>query len=485
MGTTQHTAQPEAAGAKPVSLPARKTPAKPPRPAAPVPAANRPSLFKAWRIISRNPIEVFTEDAYNAPCFAAGWARNGVMFINDPDAIERVLIVNPGNYRKSLQQQRRLKPALGEGLLTAEGETWRLGRRLAAPLFTPKAVMQVFDDMAAAAEAMLDRWHRDITPGESFDVAPEFHRLTYDIVSRTVFSGALDADRALVHENMALYFDTIGRVDLATFLNLPMWVPTLSHFRARPAIAVFRDVVRHAFAGRKHSSDAQTHASDLLTRLIAARDAESGLAMSDDEVMDNVLTFLAAGHETTANALVWITYLLALFPAADDAMAGEMDQHLNGDRPKREDLETLAFTRAVVEEALRLYPPAPFIGREAIEADLLCGQHVERGRQILISPWLIHRHRALWERPDDFMPERFLGGARAAIPRAAYLPFGLGPRICVGQAFALQEIMTALSIIIPHYRFQLADRGAVRPLARITLRTEHGLPVKLQPRRSP
>jgi cytochrome P450 len=445
-----------------------------PRPAAPWPRAGRPGLLATIRALRTNPITAFPEEAYQAPILEIGRLRKLVL-VNDPDEIEHVLVGNAANYRKSLQQQRRLRPALGDGLLTAEGPEWQGARRIAAPLFNPAAVALLSDDMLEAAAVMRDRWLDRFQAERPLDLAAEFQRLTYEIVSRTVFSGALDADRASVHANMAIYFDTFGRIDLASLINLPAWVPTPAALRARPALAVFRSIVDRIVAQRV--ADPAREASDLLDRLMRSPVPPTGRLMTPVAVADNVLTFLAAGHETTGNALAWILYLLALFPDTEAEVTEELRSVL-GDRPSSvEGFDKLVFTRAVVNEALRLYPPAPFMGREALDSDDLAGYRVEKGTQVVISPWIVHRHRKLWDAPDDFRPERFMPPHDRDIPRGAFIPFGLGPRICIGRGFAIQEMLGVLATLLPVFRFRLVDSQSVMPHARITLRPEGGMPM--------
>jgi cytochrome P450 len=450
------------------------------RPAAPVPLPRPLSLFGAWRAVRDNPLSVFTADAYKVPIFFLGRVFRGIAFVNDPEAIERVLVVNAGNYKKSSQQQRRIKPALGEGLLTAEGETWRSSRRIAAPLFSPKSVTGLFDDMRDVTLAMVERWQPSVGGSASLDLASEFQRLTYEIVSQTVFSGTLDHMRVHVHENMARYFDTLGRVDLASFFNLPEWLPSRGRFDARDALKGFREIIDGAVAARnvaRAAGDSPT--GDLLDRLTDARDPHTGKAMPTEIVANNVLTFLAAGHETTANALAWAGYLLATFPWADERLAGEFATVLDNQPASLNDYERLSFARAFIDETLRLYPPAPFLGREAIADDELCDKRIKAGSQVIISPWIVHRHRALWHEPELFAPDRFSPERRERIERGAFIPFGLGPRVCIGQTFAMQEILTVLSILVPLYRFELTDPTAIEARTRITLQPRNGIKVRL------
>jgi cytochrome P450 len=451
------------------------------RPAAPIPPARRLKFLALWRLVRDNPIATVPQVCYEKPAVWLGRRWRPLLILSEPAAIERVLIHNAANYRKSDQQQRRLQPALGDGLVTAEGETWRCGRRIAAPLFSPKAIVALIDDMTEATAGMSQRWQADAAAGP-LDLTAEYQRLTYDIVSRTVFSGALDNERVTMRKEMARYFDTIGRVDLATLLSLPQWFPTLAQLRAASSIAIFRKVVRRVTGDRLAARAKGVSFGDLLDRLSLARDPQTGQTMPDATVSDNVLTFLAAGQETTANALTWVSYLLAMFPETAERMTEEFQRELAGRPAAAASLERLTFSRAVVEEALRLYPPAAFLGREAVGPDVLAGEPVVAGTPLMISPWVVHRHRLLWEEPDQFDPERFSPARRGSIARGAYIPFGLGPRICIGMGFAMQEILTVLSIVVPRFRFALPAGAEVVPRSRITLAPRDNLMMIVTPR---
>jgi cytochrome P450 len=263
-------------------------------------------------------------------------------------------------------------------------------------------------------------------------------------------------------------------------LGLPQWVPTPDRIRAAPALRYFRREMEALIARRKAliARDAKAAPNDLLTLLLTAHDPEGGNLFSGREVFDNVMTFVFAGHETTANALVWTLYLLSLFEDADAAVAKEV-QGIDAVALARGDLPELVFTRAVLEEAMRLYPPAPFVSREAVGADVIGGRAIAPRTSVLISTWILHRHRLLWEQPDEFDPSRFLPGRRESIARFAYLPFGAGPRICIGMGFAMQEAMVLLAAITRRYRLELAPGEAVHPLARITLRPQGGMKMRL------
>ncbi|MGZ6023117.1 MAG: cytochrome P450, partial [Rhizomicrobium sp.] len=310
--------------------------------------------------------------------------------------------------------------------------------------------------------------------------ADEMMRLTYDIICRTVFSGDVTMDYGRMSKAILVYLETLGRIDMLGLLGLPRWVPTPDRVRAAPALRYFRHEMEGLIERRKAliARDADSAPNDLLTLLLTAHDPEGGTLFSDREVFDNVMTFVFAGHETTANALAWTLYLLSQFPDTDAQVAAEV-RGVDGARIASGDLPELPFTRAVLEESMRLYPPAPFVSREAVAADTVGGIAIRPRTSVLISTWILHRHRLLWERPDEFDPARFLPGQRERIHRFAYLPFGAGPRICIGMGFAMQEAMVVLAAITRRYRLELEPGHEVHPLARITLRPEGGLKMRL------
>ncbi|MGZ6006824.1 MAG: cytochrome P450 [Rhizomicrobium sp.] len=449
------------------------------RPAAPVPRKNPVSFLRVLWELRQNPIAAFGEGAYRLPLIHLKSRIRDFLLVNEPESIKHVLLDNVGNYIKSDQVQRLTQPALGNGLLNAEGASWRFQRRTAAPMFQMRHVASFGPVMAAATADMLARW--DALPdGTMIDAADEMMRLTYDIICRTVFSGDVTMDYGRMSKAILVYLETLGRIDMLGLLGLPRWVPTPDRVRAAPALRYFRREMEGLIERRKAliARDADSAPNDLLTLLLTAHDPEGGTLFSDREVFDNVMTFVFAGHETTANALAWTLYLLSQFPDADAQVAAEV-RGVDGARIASGDLPELPFTRAVLEESMRLYPPAPFVSREAVAGDTVGGIAIRPRTSVLISTWILHRHRLLWERPDEFDPARFLPGQRERIHRFAYLPFGAGPRICIGMGFAMQEAMVVLAAITRRYRLELEPGHEVHPLARITLRPEGGLKMRL------
>jgi len=457
------------------------------RPIAPVPPdePDKPRLRDIGAFFYRarnNLLTAFSKTVYRQLIVRRGFMGTPIWIVSDPEAVKRILLDNAANYPKSLQQQRRLKPALGDGLLTAGGESWRWQRRTTAPAFQHKKIVAFAPAMTAAADDMLKGWAAENVPER--EITHDMMRLTYEVLSRTVFGAGTRIDPAKMGAAFERYFDTIGKLDVAAFLNLPEWVPTIGRLRARPALRYFHNEIGRIVAERRAllARDPAAVPDDLLTMLLTAADPEDGRPMDDQQVIDNVITFIGAGHETTANALCWTLYLLSEFPWADEKISEELTCVLNGRLPEAEDASKLTYTRQVLEEAMRLYPPAPFLGREAVEADVLCGHRVKAGTQILVSPWIIQRHEKLWDEPDLFDPERFAPGKRETIHRFAYLPFGAGPRICIGMAFAMQEAVLLLATMLQRYRFTVIEPEKVDPHSTITLRPRGGMKMRIAAR---
>jgi cytochrome P450 len=395
--------------------------------------------------------------------------------VNAPRGIQRVLLDNAGNYVKSRVARRLVEPGIGRGLLTSEGDAWRRQRRTMAPSFDHRSLMSYTPAMTEAAAALLARWDR-LPEGAPLDISGEMMRLTLKIIARTMFSTDADDIGPIVEEAVGRYQREV-RPSLVDLLNLPDWWPRpgtrrWSHIFERLDAVIDRLVRRETVAGGE--------TKDLLARLLEARDAETGRAMEPRELRDQVVTIFMAGHETTAQALTWTWYLLSQHPTEEARLHAELERVLAGRAPRFEDLAQLRYTRMVLEESMRLYPPAHTMSREALAEDEIEGHRVAKGSVVSIVPWLIHRHRTLWDRPDAFDPERFAPERAAERPRFAYIPFGGGPRICIGAGFAMTEALIILAMLGQRYRLRLAPDAAVEPVGLITLRPRHGLPMRLE-----
>jgi cytochrome P450 len=458
-------------------------PERPFTPFAPAPRA-RPAgaLAQLW-LLSRNPIETWSRAHYEKPILSGPSLFGHVTIVNDPAAIRRVFIDNAANYEKDALQLRVLragaKPGAGDGLLVAGGEAWRRARRTLAPLFTPRRVAAFAPLMQMKAQARVDAWMRR-RPGSIVEIDREMGRVAYEILSATLFSDALVEERAGFEREMGRLLESIGRIDPLDVLNAPDWLPRLNRREAQESRVWFEGAVERLVAARRAQMEAEPARTpdDLLSALLRASDPDTGAGLTSPEVAANLFTFIAAGHETTARALTWTFHILARAPywqerAREEARGAPEDP---AQWP-----EALPCVRAVLEESMRLFPPVPHMSRAAVAADELAGAPIPAGSTVVVSPWLLHRHKTLWERPSAFMPERFLPGARERIDRFAYLPFGAGPRVCIGATFAMQEAMSVLVVALRSVRFAPAHRHEPRPVLRITLRPDDRLPLIVTP----
>jgi cytochrome P450 len=443
------------------------------RPAAPVPNTRDMNRVQAVIALGRNAVAAWSERAYRELyVYDRNWMQD-FLLVNDPEGVKHVLLDNVGNYRKSRQIQRTTGPALGNGLFNADAESWRFQRRTTAPMFSMRHVADFVAPMAQVAEKHLAGW-RD---GEDLDAAEEMMRLTYAIITHTMFSDDVRIDYSALSQHFVTYLDTLGRIDLLSTLGLPAWAPTPKRLKARGAVKFFEREIGALVARRKAQIDADPASApnDLLTLLLTTRDPEGGALFGAEEVYDNAMTFIFAGHETTANALAWTLYLLSQFPVVEAKVAEEV-------RLADGDPAHMPYTRQVLEESLRLYPPAPFVSRDSIGPDRVGHIDIRGGTSVLISPWLIQRHRKLWDAPDYFDPDRFAPGRREKIHRFAYLPFGAGPRICIGMGFAMQEALIVLGVLLKRWRLSLVHGHPVMPLARLTLRPQSGIRMRVERR---
>jgi cytochrome P450 len=427
-------------------------------------------VYTLWR----HPLEIWSEAHFELPVLVGKTVLGVRAVVNDPVAVRRVFLDNAANYRKDALQLRVLRPGFGSGVLTADGESWRAQRRALAPLFSPRQVAEFAPAMHRVAREAVARMRtgRDARVRE---VGADMALITLRVLEETLFSQGLARDPSEFQRAVTKYFNTIGRLDPLDLLGAPKFLPRIGRIRGKEALAFFAGAVDDIISARKRLIDSgASPPADLLTLLLRALDPETGRGMSLDDVRANIVTFIGAGHETTANALTWTLYLLSQAPDWRDRAEAEIDAHF--DKARDDDVsEALPVTRAALEEAMRLYPPAATLSREAIGEDWLAGARIPAGATVTIAPYLLHRHKLLWKNPDAFDPERFLGANREAIDRYAYIPFGAGPRVCIGMAFALQEAVILLAHLIQAFRFDLLPGHVVEPAQRITLRPRHGM----------
>jgi cytochrome P450 len=429
--------------------------------------------------IKRDPTGAFLDAARrfgDVVYFKIG-PRRGYLLTNPRD-IRHVLQDNARNYHKSPLYE-KLRLSIGNGLLTSEDDFWLRQRRIAQPAFHRQRIAELAGGMAEAARETAGHWQDLAAHGRPVDVEEEMMRLTRTVVLRTLLGTDLGSsgdavDRAwtTINQHVGESFWSLGFTDR---------LPTPKNRRFQAARATLRAAVEDVISRRRRTPSDRV---DLLSMLMSARDEETGEGMTDDQLRVEVTTFLLAGQETTALALTWIWYLLSQHPAAQRRLEEEVDAVLNGHPPDYTDLANLPYARMVIDEALRLYPPAWGFSRQALADDELGGFHLPRGWLAFVIPYVLHRLPAFWPEPDAFDPERFRPERIAERQKFTYLPFGAGPRQCIGNHFALIEAHIILATLAQGYRLRLVPQRRVEPWPLITLRPRFGLPMVIE-RREP
>jgi cytochrome P450 len=445
--------------------------------AAPRAPQGSPNLRKSLREMRENALTAHGPENFSADIITQRILWRRMFILNEPGAIRYVLLDNAANYIKSEVGRRLLEPGLGRGLLTSEGDTWKRHRRIMAPSFDPRSVTSYAPIMTEVTQALLEKW--DALPdGSELDAAAAMMHLTLHIISKAMFSSDSDEIVNAVEGGVNQY-QTLVRPSLLDLLHFPQWFARL--LAPLPTDGLFDEFDRKVdllLTERGRAPDAEP--KDLLARLVAARDAETGGGMTAKEVRDQVVTIFMAGHETTSLALSWTWYLLSQHPAVEEKLQSELADVLGGRTPRNDDVANLRYTRMVIEESMRLYPPAHTTGRQPIKPDEILGHRIPAGAEVLIMPWLIHRKPQLWENPERFDPERFAPERAAERPRFAYIPFGAGPRICIGAAFAMTEAILILATIAQRYRLRLKPGHPIEPQGLITLRPRYGMQMILE-----
>jgi len=402
-----------------------------------------------------------------------GWRR--VYLISNPDLIEQVLVTQARNFRKHFAL--RLNPLVfGNGLLTSEGDFWLRQRRLIQPAFHRGSINAYTPAMVASAQNLMRTWR----PGESYDVMKEMEKVTLAIAAKTLFdedagADAQDVSRALqtLQEEFAARFGSV--------MILPWWIPTRQATRVRRAVRRLNEIIYRFMEHRKSGGD---HKNDLLSLLLRARDEDDGRGMDDKQIRDEAMTLFLAGHETTALGLSWTWYLLARHPHVEQRLLAELNEVLGGRAPTAADVPALPYTEQVLLESMRIFPPIYAIGREALVDCEIGGYRVPRGLTIIMPQWVVQRDERFFDKPDEFRPERWTEDFKHQLPKFAYFPFGGGPRICIGNTFALIEMTLVLATIAQQFSFRTLPGQQVTPLASFTLQTG-GMSLRIEKRRMP
>ena len=440
-------------------LPATRRPLVPPSP--PRASADMTALGR-MAAMRQSAIATWGPRAYQDDVVQGRFFGRSSFILNTPDAIRHVLVDNYENYTRTPPGIRVLRPMLGEGLLISEGRAWKHQRRTLAPAFTPRAVAPLVPHMIAVIDGTIAKLRE--TSSETVDLREAMQRMTLEIAGRTMFSLGMGRHGATLRDFVMEYGTRLARPHFLDLL-LPLAWPSpqdfaRARFRRRWTAFVAMLMAERRAAGKNEGAPLR----DLFDLMDAARDPETGKSFTDAQLGDQVATMILAGHETTATALFWSLYLLALDPETQGRVAAEVESaSVEGGL----ELERLKFTRAVIDETMRLYPPAFLIARAATAPDSVAGLPVKRRDVILIAPWLLHRHEKLWRDPDAFVPSRFMAPAPPP-DRFAYLPFGVGPRVCIGAHFALVEATLALARLIGAFRVGLVDHEPVLPIGVVT-----------------
>jgi cytochrome P450 len=430
-------------------------------------------IWKSFQAARRNVLEIIPDVATRQPIVSGRTGKRWHM-VMDPEANRRILRDAVENYPKSDVTKLILSPAIGDSLFIAEGQHWHWQRRAAAPAFSLRNVQALAPVMTAAADAASARL--DKHAGRAANLFDEMITATFDVISDVTFSGGEAFDKDAVHKAIDAYIGQTAKVSILDVIGAPTWVPRPSRMVSASALTQMKRVADAAIDDRRKTGPRPV--PDLLDLLLEGEDPETKRQMNTAELRDNLLTFIVAGHETTALSLAWSLYLCAFDQGVQDRARAEA-QTVLGDRAATvADLPKLKYVRQIVDEALRLYPPAAFLSRTAKAADTLCGREVRPGDTVMLPIYALHRNHLLWDNPDAFDPDRFADPK--SIDRFAYLPFGDGPRICIGASFALQEAVIVLATLLARFRFTRVPGKDPKPVLILTLRPEGGVWLKIE-----
>jgi cytochrome P450 len=433
------------------------------------------SLLPLLRAMVRNPIESWPRAVYREHLHRSRMPGRDAVFVMCPALIRQVLVDDPDSFEKGSMTRRVLGPVLGDAILTAEGDRWRAQRRATAPLFRREQLLDFLPVMIAAAERTRDRW-LSYPAASEIDVTREMTRTTLDIVLATMLSASGASNPHRIERAIADYLESTSWVMALTILGAPRWVPYPGMRKAARA----RDFLKQFVVDLTNEiTYSEVFRKDLMSLLIRANDPQTGRLMSETDVRENILTFVMAGHETTALTLTWTFYLLSLHPQIEERVRSEIATVTGGTPVRGEHIDSLRYTQQVIQEAMRLYPPAPLIVREARRVLQLGTETIGPGTFVYVPVYAVHRHEEFWDRPDLFDPDRFTPEAIKTRDRYVYLPFGAGPRICVGMSFALMEATAVLAVLLSSLRLRLRPDYIPQPKLRITLRPANGMPMRL------
>ncbi|MEM8749475.1 MAG: cytochrome P450 [Pseudomonadota bacterium] len=437
----------------------------PPRPKSLGPLA---ALLRAGFTRDSNLIGLLPKQAYQMKIGNLGYSRRSIVIINDVDHVRSILTDPTGIYPKNDLMVGALAPLVGDSIFVSSSETWRRQREMVAPAFQHMKLSRAFDAMQSAVDGYQDIFDRHAADNSSFSLDLAMSHLTADIICRTVFSTPLAGETAKeVFEAFTVFERSVAHVEIRRLIMEPAWSDIPQHDYVLDAC----ERIRHQLGvlvddHLKPDADYE----DIATDIISARDKRTGAPFSRKELIDQLGVFFLAGHETTASALTWAFYILASRPDVVERLRAEVENVTQGEDVDFTHIRKLNFSLAVFKETMRLYPPITFIPRVAAESTRIGKKKIKKGAMIMIAPWVIHRHHDYWKNPDSFDPDRFMPEREGEIVANAYMPFGLGPRVCVGANFATIEATLILARLVRRYDFQILNPQSVRPVARLTTR---------------
>ncbi len=422
----------------------------------------------------RNPLLVIPQAVYEEDVVAYTGGSIPFEWITEPGLIKAILLDEHEKFEKLLQI-RVLGPLLGKGILTSEGAEWKWQRQTSAPMFRRSELGTFVPTFVSAARRLVERWRR-AAPGSRQQIERDMTRATFDVICATLLPSG-DASVGATVEAATDRFQRSGTWHrLYLIANAPSWLPQPGRRAMQGAISSLRSAVATMVGERRSGVEAP---DDLMHRLMIAHEPETGAPMNDEQLIDNLLTFYLAGHETTAMALTWTLYLLALSPEWTNTLKSEIARVAGGAPVAAEHIDRLVLTQQVLKESMRVYPPVPLLSRQAA-TDVTIGSHaIKAGTSIVMPIYAIHRHRKLWQDPNLFDPTRFAPENEGKISRYQYLPFGAGPRICIGMAFAMIEATAMLATMLQTVRFEPVEDHDPVPIARVTLHPKGGMPLKV------
>lgn len=448
------------------------------RPPAPTPLAPIPALMRALLSGRGDLLEMLPARAFQMRIGRMGFSRRGIVLVNDPKFVRQVMVDEVAAFPKNDLFVGALRPLVGDGVLISTGTAWEKQRRMIEPSFSRIHVGRAYGQMQDSVAAFEDHLDGVAERGEPLPLDAAISRLTADIICRTIFSQSLDSGAALsVFDDFAQFQDRVANIQPSRLILGKPWAEIRQPRTVMEACAKIRGQFRHWIEARRADPAASGH--DIAADVLAARDPSTGEGFTVEELIDQIGVFFLAGHETTATAVTWALFILSQQPDALARLRAEVAAAA-GDGPIALDtVKRLVFTRAVFRETLRLYPPVAFLPRVALQATQIAGHRVPKGAMVMIAPWILHRHHDLWEWPDRFDPDRFLGQREKAIEPGSYLAFSLGPRVCIGNAFAVIEGTLILASLLRRFSFSIDRPERVRPVVRLTTRPAGGLTARV------